>query len=283
MSDSTFVAMTAVLMALFCCIEGKMTVLYHGSYPDPGPNQIGRWVTSRIEQKNDRCPGKALQHDMGYPVIELDGARWRLFWWYQANTTWPASVTDVLQDNYGDCDVDSPYCFSRLPEALQEDGAEILAEDSAGTVYRWAFDSSNNVAHATWRAFHDGIESSLKNQNAWNPVVLQGKAPQTQQDSFQYKMEFGVKSVMLDDDSCDCYSTLSMGHGICFLAGARFNEYVFGVDLLYHENDCGPVASTVPVPTNGLSIFFKDADDCINADCQNGCLDGVDSFTCLGN
>ena len=88
-------------------------------------------------------------------------------------------------------------------------------------------------------------------------TLFAGKAPQTQQDSFQYKMEFGVKSVMLDDDTCDCYSTLNMGHGICFLAGARFNEYVFGVDLLYHENDCGTVASTVPVPTNGLSIFFK--------------------------
>ena len=39
-------------------------------------------------------------------------------------------------DNYGDCDVNSDYCFSRLPAFLQENDTEILARDSTGTVYR---------------------------------------------------------------------------------------------------------------------------------------------------
>ena len=42
----------------------------------------------------------------------------------------------VFSDNYGDCDVNSDYCFSRLPGFLQESNAEILAIDSAGTIYR---------------------------------------------------------------------------------------------------------------------------------------------------
>ncbi len=30
-----------------------------------------------------------------------------------------------------------------------------------------------------------------------------------------YRGQEGVKSVLLDDDNCDCLSTLSMGHGLC--------------------------------------------------------------------
>jgi hypothetical protein len=35
------------------------------------------------------------------------------------------------------------------------------------------------------------------------------------QDSFMYRDQQGVKSFLLDDDNCDCLSTLSMGHGLC--------------------------------------------------------------------
>jgi hypothetical protein len=30
-----------------------------------------------------------------------------------------------------------------------------------------------------------------------------------------YRGQEGVKSLLLDDDNCDCLSTLSMGHGLC--------------------------------------------------------------------
>ena len=68
-----------------------------------------------------------------------------------------------------------------------------------------------------------------------------------------YRMEHGVVSLLLDDDNCDCYSTLSFGHGMCF---ASFNpsygtENSFGVDLLY-ENGCGSPASA-----DGLWLYFQ--------------------------
>ena len=30
-----------------------------------------------------------------------------------------------------------------------------------------------------------------------------------------YRDEAGIRSFLLDDDNCDCWSTLSMGHGMC--------------------------------------------------------------------
>ena len=68
-----------------------------------------------------------------------------------------------------------------------------------------------------------------------------------------YRVQYGVKSVLLDDDSCDCYSTLSMGHGMC---GTGFNTKYgpasrFGVDLL-HDPEC-----ETPNQQNGLTLYFK--------------------------
>ncbi len=37
---------------------------------------------------------------------------------------------------HGACDVDASYCFGRLPGALNEADTELLAFDSAGTIYR---------------------------------------------------------------------------------------------------------------------------------------------------
>ena len=38
-----------------------------------------------------------------------------------------------------------------------------------------------------------------------------GKAPVNIQDSFMYRLEHGMHSVLVDDDNCDCMSSLSMG------------------------------------------------------------------------
>ncbi|CAH1782451.1 unnamed protein product [Owenia fusiformis] len=43
-----------------------------------------------------------------YPVIFEDEVRWKLFWWFKANTSWPALVSDILQEHvtsdYDSCD-----------------------------------------------------------------------------------------------------------------------------------------------------------------------------------
>lgn len=68
-----------------------------------------------------------------------------------------------------------------------------------------------------------------------------------------YRTQNGVRSVLLDDDTCDCFSTLSMGHGMC--ASSFRSEFGpanrFGVDVL-HENGC-----TTPNPVNSLTLYFK--------------------------
>ena len=37
---------------------------------------------------------------------------------------------------YGACDTNASYCFGRLPGALVEADAELLAYDSSGNIYR---------------------------------------------------------------------------------------------------------------------------------------------------
>ena len=75
------------------------------------------------------------------------------------------------------------------------------------------------------------------------------------QDSFMYRSQYGVKSVLMDDDNCDCLTTLSMGSGMC--GAGQSTSYgparVFGVDNL---ND--PYCDT-PKPTNSLSLYYAEA------------------------
>lgn len=68
-----------------------------------------------------------------------------------------------------------------------------------------------------------------------------------------YRIEHGVYSLLIDDDNCDCLTSLSMGHGMC---GTGFStsygpENVFGVDTLY-DSGC-----QTPSPSNKLSLYFK--------------------------
>ena len=58
------------------------------------------------------------------------------------------------------------------------------------------------------------------------------------QDSFWYKDESGVKSVLLDDNDSYCYSTLEIGPN--------------GVDNLY-DPGCNR-----PSPSNSLSLYFSE-------------------------
>ena len=79
---------------------------------------------------------------------------------------------------------------------------------------------------------------------------------QTHQDSFMYRVEHGVVSYMLDDDNCDCYSTLNAGHAMCH---GGFNsiygmENVYGVGLLNEE---GCYRNSGPSGTNSLYLYYK--------------------------
>ena len=107
---------------------------------------------------------------------------------------------------------------AKIGRWAKEDTTEILGIDSAGNTYKWKFDSMNSTAHAVWQAFHDHIMTpagKVKDNKPWNPVVLSGSAPKAAQDSFMYREQNGVKPILLDDDNCDCLTSLNIGHAIC--------------------------------------------------------------------
>ena len=189
-------------------------------------------------------------------TLEDFGGDWRAFWWWEKDSPWPGNVKDILGSPYGSCKEFDVYCFQRLPLWLKENDTELLAVDSLGTVYKWAFNPENPVSHATWLAFHDHQESKHKdvlNSSPWNPVALKGTAPSQAQDSFMYREQNGVKSLLLDDDNCDCYSSLNLGHGMCNAdhSTSYSKANVFGVDALF-DNGCHG-----PVPTIGLTLYFR--------------------------
>ena len=73
-----------------------------------------------------------------------------------------------------------------------------------------------------------------------------------------YRSEHGVASFMLDDDNCDCFSTLNAGHAMC---SWDFNsdfgvEDVYGVGLL-NEGGCVSKASNGPSETNSLFLYYR--------------------------
>lgn len=219
-----------------------------------------------------------------YPVIIEDGTRWRAFWWYKKSSGWPRCSDDVLEGEYGGCDPSASYCFGRLPDQLSETGAEMLGKDSSGNIYRWSFDATNPTAHAVWQAFHDHVQTpagTVVNSHVWNPKIVAGNGPKEQQDSFMYRVEYGVASLLLDDDNCDCLTSLSLGHGMCRNTfDSQFGPANrFGVDLLF-DTHC-----QTPSPDNGLTLYFKDEDNCAGVNCGPGrkCIDDIDTYICVGS
>ena len=192
------------------------------------------------------------------PDLHGFGGKWRTFWWWNAEVEWSACESqlakDVLGNPYGTCSGGDPFCFQRLPSWLAEDSTSMLARDSRNTAYRWKFNASNPTAHTAWKAFHDHRETSagaVLNKDSWNPKVLQRKSPIVDQDSFLYRGTNGVKSVLLDDDNCDCLSTIQLGATVC---SKNLDPRARGVDLLYD-----PVCN-VPRPQNGLTLYFQVSD-----------------------
>ena len=187
--------------------------------------------------------------------METDGGGWTKFWWYTAGTTLQ-SGTDFLGQGFGECAPSDDTCLGRLPSTQSENSTELLAKDDAGTVYRWQFSSTNNTAHAAWLAFAEHQQTAaaaVVNAGGWNPTTVSGSFHGRAQDAWMYREENGYTGFILDDDNCDCYTTLSAGHLMC---GANHSTSYgttgqYGVDIL-NDNGCeGPKTS------NGLQLYFR--------------------------
>ena len=187
-----------------------------------------------------------------------DGGRWIRWWWY-TGVGWPGHETEALGHPFGTFDSSSHYGFQRLPEGLDKEQVELLAKDGDGNIYKWDFASPSATAQQVWDSFTLGTQGVWNNAgDAWNPEVIAGSFFNTDQDAWQYRDSEGVVSFMLDDDTCDCKSTLNAGHAMC--GGSGWNQtyaqpdgaYLrYGVDTL---NDGG---CRGPLPERTLELFYR--------------------------
>ena len=186
-----------------------------------------------------------------------DGGGWIRFWWY-TGVGWPGHETEALGHPFGTFDSSSHYGFQRLPEGLAKEQVELLAKDGIGNIYKWDFASPSATAQQVWDSFTQGTQGRWNNNgDAWDPEVIAGSFFNTPQDSWQYRDSEGVVSFLLDDDTCDCKSTLNAGHAMC---GSGWNQtyaqpdgaYLrYGVDILNDDGCRGPV------PENTLELFYR--------------------------
>ena len=186
-----------------------------------------------------------------------DGGAWIRWWWY-TGVGWPGHETEALGHPFGTFDSSSHYGFQRLPEGLNKDSVELLAKDGDGNIYKWDFADTSGTAQSVWDSFTQGTQGVWANNGAFMPTVIAGAFHGAQQDSWQYRASEGVVSFMLDDDTCDCYSTLNAGHAMCGDSGwsqtyaQPDGAYLrYGVDTL---NDGGCLG---PVPTRQLELYYR--------------------------
>ena len=129
----------------------------------------------------------------------------------------------------------------------------------SGSVFEWNFGSGTTTASRAWQAFHDhSITGTGTNTGTWAPKIHAGSWSGAAQDSFQYRAQNGIKSVMLDDDNCDCHTTLSMGHGMC--GGGYSSSYgsgytPIGVDELSDDQCDG---NSAPKASRKLILLYKE-------------------------
>ena len=119
-------------------------------------------------------------------------------------------------------------------------------------------------AHRTLRAVGLGLLLAAIPLAGCGPIVFSdasalaitgsGPPPEAAQDSFMYRTEHGVASIMLDDDNCDCETSLQMGHGMCYGGWGTGSspENSFGVDRLYNAG-----AENGPRPEYHLELYWR--------------------------
>jgi len=186
-----------------------------------------------------------------------DGGGWIRWWWY-TGVGWPGHEPEALGHPFGTFDSSSHYGFQRLPEGLEKEQVELLAKDGDGNIYKWDFASPSATAQQVWDSFTQGTQGTWNNSgDAWNPDVIAGAFHGRDQDAWQYRESEGVVSFLLDDDTCDCLSTLNAGHAMC--GGSWNQQYAqpdgaylrYGVDTL---NDGGCLG---PLPERTLELYYR--------------------------
>lgn len=186
-----------------------------------------------------------------------DGGGWIRWWWY-TGVGWPGHETEALGHPFGTFDSSSHYGFQRLPEGLDKEQVELLAKDGDGNIYKWDFASPSATAQQVWDSFTQGAQGRWNNSgDAWNPEVIAGSFFNTDQDAWQYRDSEGVVSFMLDDDTCDCKSTLNAGHAMC---GSSWNQTYAqpdGAYLRYGVDTLNDGSCRGPVPERTLELYYR--------------------------
>lgn len=193
-----------------------------------------------------------------YTPMPKYGGNWMPFNWWRGKTgaTWPKDEYSVFGHEFGTCKQSDPYCFARLPENLDEFQAQLLVmdkEDGSGNVYRWNFDPSNPVSHATFAAMRDHQIipwNAVKDQRSWNPTVLNGRVGTTYTaDSVMFRPQRGVWSFILDDDNCYCHTKLELGHYLC---GRSDNgKGKFGFEM--YDDQCSETSTL----SNSIFMYYR--------------------------
>jgi hypothetical protein len=216
-----------------------------------------RALTAAEVQSNFKNYKKRFEGLDYYYDNTTDGGRWIRFWWY-TGVGWPGHETAALGHPFGTFDSSNHYGFQRLPAGLTKSQVELLAKDGSGNVYKWDFANDSSTAQRVWDSMTAGTQGVFANGGAFNPTVIAGAFHGVQQDSWQYRVSEGVASFLLDDDTCDCVSTLNAGHAMC--GGSGWNQQYaqpdgaylrYGVDTL---NDGGCLG---PVPTRQLELYYR--------------------------
>ena len=186
-----------------------------------------------------------------------DGGRWIRWWWY-TGVGWPGHETEALGHPFGTFDSSSHYGFQRLPEGLNKDSVELLAKDGDGNIYKWDFADTSGTAQTVWDSFTQGTQGVWANNGAFMPTVIAGGFHGGVQDTWQYRVSEGVASFLLDDDSCDCVSTLNAGHAMCGGSGwSQTYAQPDGAYLRYGVDTLNDGGCRGPVPERTLELFYR--------------------------